>query len=270
MKKAMLVLAASGLLLAFLPACDGGATEFQLLYQVYPDTDEAPVLHYYGPDPDQVTIKELGPYGVWEGSDTNPYYQPDREPATEIEIHTEEPQAYDLYSPVDGTVVYKSYENNDGEIHIRYGRRYVVSYLHVSDIPDELQPGTIVHQGDFVGTTVDGYGFWELELDRIYQSSSGFGGRPLVASLYPIDYFDEESQQVLEAIRQEAQQNSGRDQQWQGPDDDPAAGWYYYVPSHEMWADSHKSGVEGNFIGPEEYYGHYDMCFILNDTSNWP
>lgn len=144
-----------------------------LLYDIYPDTDEAPVLEFlWGPSELQLSqIVRVSPYGAWEGS--GGVYE--NEPATEIEVVTTTTHN-PVYAPCPGTVtsIYVD-EVIDGvtirEVTIRYGRNYAVTQHHLVDVPDNLVLGMKIETGTLLGCTqtytdpLHGeVGFWELEL----------------------------------------------------------------------------------------------------------
>ena len=253
------------LLLLLLAACGGNNPG--RIYEIYPDTGSAPRLHYYGPDPQTASIKEIGAFAGWEGGGGNAF-KAGREPATEIEIHTLGPELAQLRAPCEGVLVYLNRENDDGDVSIRYGRNYIVSYRHVAEIPAGLSEGQRLRQGDLLGRMIASSswngGFWELELEKLYPSSSEFGGRPLLVSVYPLPFFDDESKTALQQIRQAAETPGG----WIVDENDPGAGWLAYVPSHEMWADSHKVKLDREFalpfVGLEDYLAHYHLSWILS------
>lgn len=265
MSKVGLCIAAC-ILVGVIAACNMmGPGELTYLYDVYPDTEDPPLLAYYGPDPDQVGIDSIGAYGDWEGGGNA--FKPGEEPATEIEIRSIGSSPVPLKAPCDGVLVYVNREGQDGDVSIRYGRRYVVKYLHVAGIPTNLRAGMKVRQGDLVGYTASmgpDTQFWELELDKLYPKSAAFGGRPLLVSVYPLPYFSQEAQATLERVRRAVQNQHGSDPDWIAPTSDPSAGWLASVPSHEMWADSHKAGYDGPFVGLEEYLKHYGLEGILS------
>lgn len=261
-----------GLLAGALFACnrfggpEPGEKELVYRYDVYPETDDPPVLAYTGPDPDRVSIDSIGAFGGWEGGGNA--FKPGREPATEIEVRALGDAPVPVRAPCDGVLVYVNREGQHGDVAIRYGRRYVVKLLHVAEIPEGLEAGMRVRQGDVVGKTgligPDGGPFWELELDKLYPESTAFGGRPLLVAVYPIPYFSEEGRAALERVREAVKNPEGSDPDWIADASDPDAGWLAYVPSQEMWADPWKAGYDGPFVELREYLERFGLDWILS------
>ncbi len=158
-----------------------------IMYEVYPETDQAPVLEFlWGPpelQPSQIT--RITPYGCWEGPPEARY-----EPAVEMQFYTT--TSHDpVYTVAKGTVV--SIDRSKKTFSIRYGRNYGVTYHHVVDILDNVTVGVKVEAGTLVGYTENfqDEGWWEIELDVKRDN--------ICRTLPPFGYFSAESQTKLQS-----------------------------------------------------------------------
>ena len=219
----------------------------EMMYQIYPDTDEAPVLELYWGPPDLAmdNIARFTPYGIWEG----PY-----EPANEMRFYTF--SSHDpVYSPCAGTVVRiesgidQATGNRASSITIRYGRNYSVTLHHVVDIPPELKLGAKVEAKTLIGHTQKqmNVGWWEIEV------SARVGN--VVRSKPPYDFFSPESKKLLDDIIPAARKNeSSPYSTWTVvssdilPDPEHGQGsWIQdFGGATEWWSSGDRLGIKGD------------------------
>lgn len=234
-------------------AGDGG---IQMLYDVYPDTDDAPVLDFiWGtPDLDLNDIYRVTPYGVWEGAEG------DWEAANEMQFYMKNRDPDPVYAGCEGTLVVVS--NEYTFISIRYGRNYGILYHHVVDFPDNLEPGMRIERGDLLGYTEnrDGLTWWEVEVDVIRGD--------VFRTVPPIDYFSEESQQKLNDIVDASdiwpEDLWGVSRTWTVTEGDS---WIPYLDEPEWWSSAMKIGYDDgdNFESQEDFIIANNMNFMLNN-----
>jgi len=222
-------------------------TNSDLLYTVYPDTEEAPVLTlYWGVNKEGLNTAEVagvGQFGVWEGSGTSDF-KAGCEPASEMEMYLYS-NGWPIYSYTCGTIVYLGSD----EIGIRYGRNYVIKHEYVGNM-SALSLGQTVEAGTLLGYTKDN--FWEIELDK-------WTG-PLVARAIPAyGYFDAPSQVTLMAICQ-ASGKSG----WVISSASTLESWIPYAGTAEMWADTQKMGIAlAGTQSLEGFLAEYNLLWTL-------
>lgn len=238
---------------------DGGNSsdgESQMSYDVYPDTDDAPVLEFiWGtPDLDLSDIYRVTPYGVWEGGDE--FW----DPAQEMQFYIKNRDHDPVYAGCEGTLIIAS--NEHGFVSIRYGRNYGIVYHHVVDFPGNLEPGMKIERGALLGYTEekDGISWWEVEID--VKRGDVFRTVP------PIDYFSEESQQKLNDIVNASDiwydDLWGVDRAWTVTEGDS---WIPYLDEPEWWTTAMRIGYnEGdNFESEEDFIIANNMNFMLNN-----
>lgn len=238
-----------------------------LNYTVYPDTSAAPVLRFYWGAAKQTvapsTLSSIGKYGEWEGSGGASVFKPGFEPASEIEIRltsTREP----VYSYSAGTIVYLNtgspnlYGQNVGTLSVRYGKHYIIKYLHLTEIQSGLALEGTIEKGTLLGYTEKmgaSDGFWEIEMDVIKDSSH-------LRAVPPVPYFDTDSRTVFDEILSTMGETS-----WTVPVSAPTTeGWVSYVGTHETWADPAKCGVKNTsaFESLETFLDAYGLSWVLN------
>jgi len=195
----------------------------EMLYDVYPDTDDAPVLElFWGPPELQLDqIDRVTPYGVWEGPPGV------WEPAVEIQFYTKNTSHDPVYAACEGTLVFISEEWNS--LYVRYGRNYGIIYHHIVDFSNTLELGMKIERETLLGytETKNNLGWWEIELDvkrgDIFRTVPTF------------DYFSKESQGKLMAILNASwwDESSGSTKSWTVTDGDT---WTVYLDEPEWWA----------------------------------
>jgi hypothetical protein len=221
----LVVVIAAGVSYFFITGQPGpGAPQGGIMYEVYPETDQAPVLEFFwGPPELQLSqITRVTPYGCWEGPPEALY-----EPAVEMQFYTT--TSHDpVYAVAKGTVV--SVDRDYKTFSIRYGRNYGVTYHHVDDILDNVTPGAKVEAGTLVGYTenLGGEGWWEIELnvkrDSVCRTTPPFG------------YFSAESQAKLQSILEASPtwEVSGSPRTWTVTTGEDC--WTKYFDAPEWWS----------------------------------
>ncbi len=176
-----------------------------VLYPIYPDTEAAPVLHFYWDDNDITdNINDISPYGTWEGGGGD-FYVHGREPNNEIEMRLNYTTPHNIYAHCAGTITRiqgAGTSDNHASVAIRYGRNYGVDYIHLVDLAPGVQVGVTVEPGTLLGKTSlsydmeDGIGrcFWEISFTKLVNMNLGY-------MVPPVNYFDAESQQLFDDIR---------------------------------------------------------------------
>jgi hypothetical protein len=236
-------------------------------YTIYPNTTEAPALTFYWGAGKQTvvppTVSSISSrYGGWEGPGGG-IYKPGFEPASESEMvltTTREP----VYTYSRGTVVYATYESTnaygqqEGEVLIRYGRKYAVKHLHVIEIQSGITVGTTVEKGTLIGYTekMGGGSFWEAEIDHIKSSTE-------VRAVPIIYYLDAASAQVFNDILTIVGQTSWIHQITESTTES----WLSCVGTHEYWADAMKVGVKSGktsqFDSAVDFCNRHNLSWIL-------
>ncbi len=162
-----------------------GCVRDNVNYEIYPDTDEAPLLElYWDGELEPENIERITPYGVWEGAEGV------WEPAVEMQFYTYS-HHNPVYAPASGIVT--SVDNQWASITVRHGRKYGYTMHHIVDIT--VNVGDRVEQGDLIGYTElrAGLGWWEVELN-VHREGNVYRSIP------PYDYFSPESKEVLDMI----------------------------------------------------------------------
>lgn len=173
------------LCLSLLTACGGSGAGV-----IYPDTDQAPQLDFIWDDENiQQEIQNIGEYGGWEGA-----------PNVEGELIFEYEDSQPIYAYAPGTV---THIHDNTQITLRYGENYAVTYFHLMQIPDHLETGKKIEKGTLLGYTEtlqddgsEGLEFWEIAV--MEKDDEG-----LVWYLPPMQFFDEESLETLDSLREE-------------------------------------------------------------------
>lgn len=232
----------------------------------YPDTDDPPALTlYFGKDkkvgiPTDIVL-ETGQFGTFEGGGSPTPFKVGFEPNSEMEISLKVGN-YPIYSFTKG-IITNIDSSEQGEITIKYGRKYALKHLHIKNLSPSLKVGDKIEAGVLLGYTQTGslgdgsltFSFIEIELDKVISDRAA---RAMNAS----DYFDQESKNALELIRQAAPRNPKKS--WQASSIDKAKSWIPYVGKAETWADMHKIGFEGDLESFEEFAKNNNLEWILN------
>ena len=238
-------------------------------YTIFPDTDAAPQLTFYWGAGKQTVVPPSissisSRYGGWEGSGGGGVFKSGLEPATESEMiltTTREP----VYSYCPGTIVKATYEptnalgQQEGEVAVRYGRKYVVKHVHITQIQPAVVVGQTIEAGTLIGYTEQmGSGsFWEVEVDWL---KSGTECRAL-----PVVFFlDAASQTVFNDILTAV----GKSSWYHAVNEATTDAWVSYVGTHEGWADPAKTGLKSEYVNNyesvEDYCTRYGLSWILN------
>lgn len=218
------------------------SSELKLKYDIYPKTSDAPVLHlYWGPQKstviDSKSLIEIEKFGVFEDVPI-PNCESTKDPGAEWAIHFK-PGSIPVHTYASGTITNIQDEGASKEVVIRYGSKYAVKYLHVTNVPSSLKTGDKIEAGTLVGYTqlIDGnpkYEFWELEIDKILDGN-------IARTDFPLNYFDAESRASFESLRASSGLSS-----WFVDESSKSAGWLAYVGKPEAWADMSKLGTNSN------------------------
>lgn len=230
-----------------------------LKYTVYPDTEEAPSLTFYWGTSKETAVPATvtgisSRYGGWEGGGGGGTYKVGFEPATESEMtfsSVHEP----VYTYERGTVVYA----HGDEVSIRYGRKYIVKYLHLDDIQPAVVVGETIEKGVLIGytETMGSGSFWEVEVSHIKSTSE-------IRAVPVTDYLDTASRAVFDEILTKVGQSS-----WMHGTGEPTSeSWLSYVGIYEFWSDAAKSGIADSYVSgfdsPEDFCTSHGMAWILN------
>lgn len=248
----------------------GGPVEDEILrYTIYPSTEGAPQVKFvWGASKETVVPPGItsisSRFGGWEGGGGGSVYKPGCEPASESEIYvssTREP----IYSYVKGTVVHvntgevNAYGQRVGEVSVRYGRKYAVKHLHITEIQPGIQTGTTIEVGVLLGYTerMGNASFWESEMCQL-KSTAEIVAVPLYF------YLDASSKNVFNQILIAVGQTS-----WFHTAGEPTTeAWVPYVGTTEAWADSAKFGIKPDktqqFDSSETYYAKFGLSWIFN------
>lgn len=226
-------------------------------HDVYPDTDEAPVLDFiWGiPELEMDQIERVTPYGVWEGAEGI------WEPAVEIQFYTKDRWHDPVYAACEGTLIDISTERQS--LVIRYGRNYGIVYHHIVDFPSSLKVGEKIERGDLIGYTEkkSGLGWWEIEVD--VKRGDVFRTVP------PIDYFSEESQEKLNDILNGDdvwyENKWGANRTWTVTEGEES--WIKYLDEPEWWTSPFRVGYS-HLIGAEsleDFVTAHNMTWVLEN-----
>ncbi len=231
----------------------------------YPDTDEPPTLTLFWGKEKKVGIPtdivlETGQFGTWEGRGPPTPFKVGLEPNSEMEINLKVGE-YPIYSFSKGLIT--NIENSEqGEITIKYGKKYALKHLHIKNLNKNLKVGDKIEAGTLLGYTQLGrlgdgsltFSFLEIELDKIISNRAA-------RAINAFDYFNQESKGALEKIRQAATRNPKTS--WVASSGDKAKSWIPYVGKAETWADMHKIGFEGDLESFEEFAKKNNLEWIL-------
>ncbi len=237
---------------------------------IYPNTDDPPKLTlFFGEDkkqniPDE-DVLSIGQFGSWEGGGPPTPFKQGFEPNSEMEISLKAKQ-YPVYAFTKGIITYIE-KGNSGEITVRYGRKYTLKHLHVSNPSEKLKVGEKIEAGDFIGYTPiikagindprgEDFSFLEIELDKVISDRSA-------RAINAFDYFDETSKAGLEKVR--LGDKTGVKPDWVGTTIDKSKSWIPYVRKAETWADMHKIGFEGDLESFEEFAKNNNLEWVLNN-----
>lgn len=232
---------------------------------LYPDTDQPPTLTLYFGKEKKVGIPTdvilfTGQFGTWEGGGPPTPFKKGFEPNSEMEINLK-PGEYPIYSFTKGVV--SNIDGSDqGEITIRYGRKYAFKHLHIKNLVRNLKVGDKIEAGTLLGythraTLGDGsitFDILETELDKVISERAA-------RAINAFDYFDQASKDSLEKIRQSASRDPKPS--WVSADD-KSKSWIAYTGKPETWADMHKIGYEGDLENFEEFAKKNNLEWILN------
>lgn len=208
-------------------------------FAVYPDTSDAPKLHlYWGPQKsasiDPNPLKEIEKFGVFENMPI-PACETPKDPGAEWAIHFKK-GSLPVYTYAPGTITNIQDEGASKELVVRYGKKYAVKYLHVTNVPKSLKQGDKIEAGTLIGATQyysdGGYEFWELEINKIMDGD-------IARTDFPLTYFDDESKKAFENLRARSGLAS-----WFVDEKSKSAGWLAYTGKPEAWADMSKLGVK--------------------------
>lgn len=231
----------------------------------YPDTDDPPTLTlYFGKDkkvgiPTEIVL-ETGQFGTFEGGGSPTPFKMGLEPNSEMEINLKVGD-YPIYSFSKGVII--NIENGEqGEITIKYGRKYALKHLHIKNLSPSLKLGDKIEAGTLLGYTQIGslgdgsltFSFIEIELDKVISDRAA-------RAINAYEFFNKESRDSLEKIRQAAPRNPK--QSWVASSDDKAESWIPYVGKAETWADMHKIGYDGDLESFEEFAKNNNLEWIL-------
>lgn len=232
----------------------------------YPDTDGPPILTLFWGKEKKVGIPtdivlETGQFGTFEGGGQQTPFKVGLEPNSEMEINLRVGE-YPVYSFSKGLIT--NIENSEqGEITIKYGRKYALKHLHIKKLSLSLKVGDKIEAGTFLGYTQTGslgdgsltFSFVEIELDKVISDRAA-------RAINAYDYFDKESKDSLERLRLAALRDPK--QSWLASSDDKAKSWIPYVGRAETWADMHKIGFEGDLESFEEFAKNNNLEWVLN------
>ena len=238
-------------------ALDG---KYELLYTIYPDTGDAPVLDLYWDDLDLEDVTRTTPYGCWEGwveCDEGTAY----EPANEMQFYVRTGRT-PVHAVASGTVVLVEIgENNIGFLTIRYGRNYSVTYHHLEHIG--LNEGGIIEAGEIVG-----YGeirpdpvepefnetWWEIEVCAMRDDQ--------VMTVPPYDYFSDESKKQLDDILNNTIFDwgvKGSPKTWTVTE---GCSWVKYLSAPEWPASFIRLGIETEEIPIEDFFNENGLDWV--------
>lgn len=180
------------------------AKEGKKIDETFPGGSQAPVLKLTWPEdlnPEDAT--RYTPYGIWENTqefEEGTAY----EPANEMQFYIKT-NASNYLAVAPGIVTQnETHSGSVGLVSIKYGDNYVITYLHIIPSKD-LKKGTKVETGDVIGKMEKAINphhgeetWWEIQLstnrDGIYRT------------LPPYDYFDKESQEMLNNIAENSKE----------------------------------------------------------------
>lgn len=235
------------------------AREGNNINQIYPQVAQAPMLKLTWPeDLNPKDAIRYTPYGIWEGTvehkEGTAY-----EPANEMQFYMSTDASKYLAVAPGIVTMNETFNNSAGLVSVKYGESYVVTYLHIIPSKD-LRPGTKIETGDIIGNMEKrnnpSHGeetWWEIQLtinrDGLYRT------------LPPYDYFDQESQDLLDKIAENSKE-TGPVQSTQKPYWTVSEGcsWIKHTGVPEWW-DSNRFG------GP--FQKESEKEFINNLNPNW-
>ena len=227
--------------------------------ETYPETAQAPLLQLTWPeDLNPKDAIRYTPYGIWENVQEHKEGMA-YEPANEMQFYMST-NASDYLAVAPGIVTRsETHGGVVGLVSVRYGEKYVVTYLHI--IPDKsIKTGTKIETGDTIGKMQKMNNpyqgeetWWEIQLtinrDGLYRT------------LPPYDYFDKESQDLLDNIAENSKE-TGPGQSTKKPYWTISEGcsWIKHTGVPEWW-DSNRFG------GP--FQKESEKEFIKNINPDW-
>ena len=235
------------------------AKEGKKIDETFPNNTQTPVLKLTWPgnlNPKNAT--RYTPYGIWENTiryEEGMAY----EPANEMQFYIKT-DASDYLAVAPGIVTQnETHSGSVGLLSVKYGDDYVVTYLHI--IPDnKLKPGTKIETGDVIGKMEKAVNphhgeetWWEIQL------STDRDG--IIRTLPPYDYFDKESQEILDLIAENSKEirpsETIQKPYWTVSE---GCSWIKHTGVPEWW-DSNRFGGFSQKESEEE--------FIKNINPNW-
>ena len=217
------------------------AKEGKKIDETFPKDTQAPVLKLTWPEdlnPEDAT--RYTPYGIWEN--TQEYEEGTAyEPANEMQFYIKS-DASDYLTVAPGIVTRnETHGGSTGLVSIKYGDNYVITYLHIIPSKD-LKIGDKVETGDVIGkmekATNPHQGeetWWEIQLSIRKDG--------LHRTLPPYDYFDKESQEILDKIAENSKE-TGPGEATEKPYWTVSEGcsWIKYTGVPEWWDSNRFNG----------------------------
>jgi hypothetical protein len=235
------------------------AKEGKKIEETYPGVAISPILRLTWPEPlNPEDATRYTPYGIWENTQSTKdgiAY----EPANEMQFYIKT-DASDFLAVAPGIVTQnETHGGSTGLVSIKYGDNYVITYLHIIPSKD-LKIGDKVETGDVIGKMEKAINphhgeetWWEIQLttnrDGIFRT------------LPPYDYFDRESQEMLDKIAEnskELQPGETREKPYWTVS--KGCSWIKHTGEPEWW-DSNRFG---SFTQKES-----EKEFIKNLNPNW-
>lgn len=232
----------------------------------YPDTDEPPILTLFWGKEKKIGIPadivlETGQFGTFEGGGPPTPFKFGLEPNSEMEINLKIGE-YPIYAFSKG-IITNIESSEQGEVTIRYSRKYALKHLHIKNLAPSLKVGDKIEAGTFLGYTQTGslgdgsltFSFIEIELDKVISDRAA-------RAINAYDFFDKESKDSLEKIRQAASRDPKPS--WIASNENKSKSWIPYTGKPETWADMHKIGFEGDQESFEEFAKNNNLEWVLN------
>mgnify|MGYP003987055771 CR=1 FL=1 len=204
----------------------------------YPDTSNVPILELvWSGNLDPESVVRIGPYGEWEGQ----FVYPEGvayEPANEMQFYVAT-DVSDYLAVAPGIVTQKNMSNgNSGLVSVQYGRKYVVTYMHIFP-RDDLRVGDKIEIVDILGKMEkrthhlnDEETWWEIMLtvdnDGVYRT------------LPPYEYFSNDSKKLLDSILE-----TKRSDNYLSWTIRTGCSWIKYVEGDSWWDSGRFQGLIG-------------------------
>jgi hypothetical protein len=235
--------------------------------EIYPEVTQAPVLQLtWSGNLNPEDAIRYTPYGIWENvleyNEGTAY-----EPANEMQFYMKT-DVSDYLAVAPGIVNRsQTFENSVGLVSIQYGENYVITYHHI--IPNKnIKTGMKIETGDIIGKMEKrinpNHGeetWWEIQL-TIKRSG-------LYRTLPPYDYFDKESQELLDKIA-ENHKETGPGEAVEKPYWTITEGcsWIKYTGVPEWW-DSNRFGGLFQKESEKEFINNLDPSWeVADDKGN--